>query len=306
MVRNFIKPFTLLLIFLSLPLAVQASSCCGQSSASYTVLFLKQKLSTSLGASYTDTQGRVKSGSKDFTVWSKEKKSERQALSFNGAYAVSERNQFFVAASFLSSVYEDSFGSDEGSSLSDVLLGYSFEARPEYIYSRWKPVVYVSALVNLPTGTSPYDTKAALSEGAGVTGHDQFGTGLGLTLRKVLVPVTVLTQFKVMRIFGKDFGANTVSGFYDSSASAMLTYGSSFWGLGFSTGLTWAHLSGRRLNGLKAESSRSVTSIFSIQKVISEGLSASVSYSDQTLLGSPVNTLLNKVYSFNLSYNFYN
>lgn len=304
MARSLIKTLVLFQALSFLSLKAQASSCCGQSSASYTVLFLKQKLSTSFGVSYTDTQGRVNGGSTDFTVWSK-KKSQKQTFSFNGAFALSERNQVFMTASFLEASYEDSFGGDQGSSLSDVLLGYSFEALPEYTYSAWKPEVYVSTFLNLPTGTSAYDAKA-LSEGAGVTGHDQLGAGVGLSIRKVRVPFILLTQLKVIRLFGKDFSGDEVSGFNDSSASAMVTYGSSLWGLGFSTGLTWAHLSGRRLNGFKAGSSKSVTTIFSIQKVINEDFSASVSYSDQTLLGSPRNTLLNKAYSFNLSYNFYN
>ncbi len=301
MVRVFIG-----LIFLFCTSESYASSCCGQSSSSYTVLFLGQKSALNFGTGYTDIEGRVFSGSNEFHVWRQGKKAYKKRLSLDLAHSLSSRHQVFSKISFFKNTYEDTFGVEETSSVSDGVIGYSYELLPEYTYSRWKPVVFVSSFLNLPLGVSAYDKKS-LSEGAGVTGHDQFGAGFGVSVRKVFYPLTVLAQFKAVRLFGKNFDGLKVSGFYDGTASFLMSYASPFWNLGFSSGLTWSYLSKRRLfdDEISSDSSDSVTFLVSAQKVLNDYLSITVSYSDQTALGTPQNTLLSKVYSLNLNYNFF-
>ncbi|MGH1468041.1 MAG: hypothetical protein ACRBBP_04055 [Bdellovibrionales bacterium] len=301
MVRVFIG---LVLLFCSSE--TYASSCCGQSSSSYTVLFLGQKSAVNMGTGYTEVEGRVFSGSNEFHIWGEDKKAYKKRLSLDWAYSFSTRHQVFSKMSFFENNYEDSFGEENSSSVSDAVLGYSYEILPEYTYSKWKPVVYVSSFINLPFGVSAYDKKS-LSEGAGVTGHDQFGAGLGVSVRKVFYPLTVLAQVKAVRLLGKTFDGMKVSGFYDGSASFLVSYASPFWNLGVSSGLTWSYLSKREIfdNRISSDSSDSVTFLVSAQKVLNEEMSLTVAYSDQTILGTPQNTLLSKVYSLNLNYNFF-
>lgn len=297
----------LIILFLLFSVDVFASSCCGQSSSSYAVLFLKQKTSVNVGLSQTDVEGRVFSGD-DFFVWPEDKKLSRSKISLDGAHEFFDRHQLFGSLSFVEGKYEEgsSFG-ESTSSASDLVLGYSYELLPEYTYSRLRPVVYVSSFLNLPTGTSIYEEKS-LTEGAGVTGHSQYGFGVGLTLKKVFYPITVIAQAKVMRLLEETFGDTETSGFYDGTTSLLVTYSSPWWDLGLSTGLTYSFLSTRELRNFNLTSgSSNVNSVmFSVQKVLNESLSVSVAYSDQTLIGTPQNTLLNKAYSLNLTYNFFN
>lgn len=301
MVRIFI-----VLAMFSCAVKSYASSCCGQSSSSYTILFLGQKSALNLGTGLTQVEGRVLSGSNDFYIWGQEKKAYKKRLSLDFAYSVSSRHQVFSKLSFFKNTYEDSFGSSNDNSMSDMALGYSYEILPEYTYSKWKPVVYLSSFINLPFGVSAYDS-SSLSEGAGVTGHNQFGAGLGVSARKVFYPFTVLAQVKVVRLFSDTINNLKVSGFYDGSASFLLSYASKIGGLGFSSGVTWSYLSQKKFTDGRSssDSSDSVTLLISAQKVLSDELSVSLSYSDQTILGTPQNTLLSKVYSLNLNYNFF-
>jgi hypothetical protein len=284
----------------------EASSCCGQAAANYTVLMLKQKYSLNLGIGLADVQGRV-STSDQFMLWPETKTLRRLRYGLNAAYEVRDRHQVFANASFVQGEYRNFSVSQSASNPSDVLLGYSYEVLPEYTYSRWKPIVYLSAFINLPTGTSIYDDESLL-EGAGVTGHGQTGLGLGFTIKKTLSPWTLVAQARMIRLFEEDFSVASVSGFNDGAISGIATYASSLWGLSLSGGLTWSFLTPRTLinQNLTSESSDFLAVVLALQKVFSDEFSVSFSYSDQSLLGTPQFTLLNKVYSLNLTYNFFN
>jgi hypothetical protein len=295
----------LVVFILCLPLQATANSCCGQTPASYMVLYQHQKYSISPSLVYTQSLGRVYE-SKDFHVWPQDKQRRVQMLNLNSAVSLGERGQVLISSSYVMATYQEQGDTSSASSFSDTQLGYSYELLPEYTYSAWKPVIYMSALVNLPTGHSIYD-KNRLSEGADVTGHDQWGGGVGLTARKVIFPFTLLLQGKVLRLLPKDFATVNVSGFFDSSLAGFATYATRYWELSFTGGLTYNELSSRRLSTSDQASGRSkvTTVIFSVQKPISDTVSLSFAFSDQSLLGSPQNTLLNRSYNMNVNYNYF-
>lgn len=294
------------LIFLLSTSRSLASSCCGQSPTSYLVLYQHQKYSISPSLVYTQSLGRVYGDSEDFYVWPDNKKRTVQTLNLNAAVSLNEASQVFITTGYLMSRYQDQNGSASTGNLSDTLLGYSYEVLPEYTYSPWKPTLYVSALVNLPTGHSIYD-QIKLSEGADVTGHNQWGGGLGLTARKVLFPFTLVVQGKVLRLLKKDFGTVEVSGFYDTSVASFLTYATRWWDISFTAGVTWNQMSSRQLStsATSSGSSQVSTVVASVQKPINDDVSLSFAVSDQTLIGNPQNTLLNRSYTMNISYNYF-
>jgi len=302
MVRTYLISLSMALFFSTV---VEASSCCGQSGGSFPVAYLKQRLSLNLGLSKSQAQGRVQGGSGKFVTFASGKDLIKDSANFEVVHSLLDRHQFFAKTSFFKNSFESVNLNQQKSDFSDLVLGYTFEVVPEYVYSKWKPVVYLSALANLPTGRSVHDP-SGLAEGADVTGYDQWGVGAGLTLRKIWFPVRLIVQFKSLALFADDLSGVYVSEFWEQSAGFTLAYSLiDFYDLSVSSGLTWQALQGREVDSIKTEDSDFVSFNFSMIKPISGALAVSFNYVDQTLIGTPENTLLNRAYSINLNYNFY-
>lgn len=288
-----------------------ASSCCGQSPASYSILSMNQRLSVSSGMSYTRSYGRYRhfaGGNEGLEVWD-DKKREVTSLLLNVAGTVAPRQQMLLNTAIVQGHYSDESGSERSNHLSDTLLGYSYEILPEYAFSYWKPIVYVTGFLNLPTGHSTYEMN--LSEGTDVTGHDQWGAGLGLTVKKVYFPWTLTLQGRTLQLFAKTFGDVRVSDFYDSSLALIVNHSSRFWDLQWNGGVTFNHLSERtteRVEGIpldSSEASQSFSLLAGVQRPVGKNWGAGISYSDQTLLGPAKNSILNRSINLNLNYNYF-
>lgn len=291
----------LIISFTSYPL--YANSCCGQSPASFTVLALDQKLSVNAAYTYTDSQGRVFNND-DFYIWSSRKR-QVQSLQMNIASTVADKQQIFITSSFLNGQYKDGVESASAQHWSDTQVGYNYEVLSEYSYSLWRPIIYASLLANIPTGKSIYDD-SSLSEGTDVTGHNQWGAGLGLTVRKVYFPLTITLQARSLRIFAKTFDGLRVSDFFDNSAAVLLNYATRFDNVSINLGLTTNQLSARTLStGTTSGTMQNTTVLAGLQKPIGENWAVGLNYSDQTLLGPAKNTLLNRSLTFNLNYNYF-
>ncbi len=281
-----------------------ANSCCGQTPASFTVLSLEQSLSITSSYSYSTTQGRVYN-SKEFYVWD-DKKRNLESLQLSVASALSSRQQVFISSAFIQGRYADSFGTGKAQHLSDTQVGYSYEILPEYSFSYWRPVVFLTALANLPTGKSIYD-QSLLTEGADVTGHNQWGIGLGLTLKKVYYPLTLTLQLKSLRLFPKSFANLKVSAFFENSVAFLVNYVTSYSSVSINTGITATQLTKRNISTTQVSSGvmQNTTVLIGLQKPLLSHWSLGLNYADQTLLGKARNTLLNKTYTLNLNYNYF-
>jgi hypothetical protein len=284
---------------------LSASSCCGQTPTSYTVLYQRQK--SSLFASYSSltTQGRVFEN-QDFMTWPNEKKRQVETYQFQGAMSLSTWSQLFWSTGFLTSSFDEGLGVERSQHLSDTQIGLTYELLSEYVYSPWKPVIYGSLFLNVPTGRSLF-ANGGLTEGTDVTGHEQWGGGVGITFHKVIFPMTLIAQFKALQLLEQNFDSVEISGFNDVSAATFLSYSTSYWGLSGSFGWTWNRLSSRRISvsSIPSGVSEVHTLSISLQKSISDNMSISIGLADQTLFGKARNTLLNQMYSLNINYNFF-
>ncbi|NQZ02521.1 MAG: hypothetical protein HRT45_17820 [Bdellovibrionales bacterium] len=287
-----------------------ANSCCGQGPASFSVLAMQQRLVMSTGVSAIEAQGRVLGEDNDFFLWPRKRREIRSAR-LNLASAFADRQQVFLNTAWMQGSYSDSEESGEASSLSDTLVGYTYEVLPEYSFNWWKPNLFVTALVNLPTGHSIYD-RTELSEGADVTGHGQWGAGLGVTLRKVYFPLTLTLQLRAIQLIPERFERAEVESFVDSSLALMAGYATRLWGVQLNTGITQNHLSERRAMPIprgarlmSAGVSQNSTVLLGLQKAIDEQWSVGLNYSDQTLIGPAVNSILNRGVSLNLDFQYF-
>lgn len=268
-------------------------------------LSLEQSLNISTSYSYAQAQGRVYTDPNAFYIWTN-KKRVVETVQLNVASAFTGRQQFFLTTSLMHSLYKDSIERGTAQHLADTLIGYTYEAIPEYAFSYWKPNVFVSILMNLPTGKSIYD-HAYLSEGADVTGHNQWGAGLGLTLRKVVFPLTITLQGKAIRLFSKRFADTDVSGFYDTSLAILTNYATNYWDIALNLGLTFNHLTPRTLqqSQVTSGSMQNATVLIGAQKSLNDTWNVGLTYADQTLIGQARNSILNRTFSININYNYF-
>jgi hypothetical protein len=293
----------LILILSFTPVLAKANSCCGQSPASFPVLALDQKVSVNTSYSVSKAEGRIYNPDQ-FVVWnSKDRQVQSLQLSFAGTFR--SRHQFFANTAFLRSDFKDLYQNDHAQSFSDTQAGYTYEIVPEYNYSLWRPLIYTSLLLNLPTGKSIYDN-TQLGEGTDVTGHNQWGLGVGFTIRKVFFPVTLLLQGRTLQMLKKQFSNVEVGSFYDSSLAMLGSYSLSWQAVTLHLGITTNHLSSRTLNAsIESQSMQNTSLLIGLQKSMNDSWTVGFNYSDQTLLGPAKNSVLNKTLTMNLNYNYF-
>lgn len=298
----------LILVIFAASMNAQANSCCGQSPASFPVLSLDQKISVTTAYSLSKAQGRIYSPDQ-FVVWNSKERNV-QTLQLSVAGTLRSRHQFYANTALLKSEFQDAYQNDRAQSLSDTQAGYSYEVLPEYNFSLWRPVIYTSLLLNIPTGKSIYDN-TQLSEGTDVTGHNQWGLGVGFTLRKVYFPMTLLLQGRSLQIFKKQFSNVEVGTFYDSSLAMLGSYAVNWQALTLHLGVTTNHLSSRQLNAntvnasIESQAMQNTSLLVGLQKSLDEAWTVGLNYSDQTLLGPAKNSILNKTITMNLNYNYF-
>jgi len=304
MVRNYLVLYAFFIATLSSTVAA-ASSCCGQSGGSFPVSYLNQKWFLNFGLSESEVLGRVRGKSRQFVTFSDDKELLKNSFSFELVFSPKSRHQVFLKNTLFRNSYESAVLNQQKTDLSDLVLGYTFEAFPEYSYSNWKPVVYLSAFLNLPTGRSVHDPEG-LAEGIDVTGYDQWGLGAGVTLRKVWFPFRAIFQMKSLALFADNLSDVRLSSFWEHALSLTLGYSlTNFYDLNIVSGLSWQGLQGRIVDSVQTEDSEFVSMNISLIKPLSDTLALSLSYVDQTLLGTPENTLLNRAASINFNYSFF-
>ena len=87
----------------------------------------------------------------------------------------------------------------------------------------------------------------------------------------------------------------------------LFNYSLNFQQLALNFGITANQLTQRQIkpSEITSEVTQSTTLLVGAQKAIGDSWSVGLNYSDQTLLGTARNTLLNKTYSLNINYNYF-
>jgi hypothetical protein len=282
-----------------------ASSCCGGSPIVFHLPQNNQRLNFNFGASQINGVGRVFQESEDFIEWTSRDRI-LEVLNFSGSYMLMDRLSLSLQSGFFFSTYADNFVQVNDQNWGDSLLALNFEALPEYTYSRFRPKIFTSLLLNLPTGRSIFEDGAS-PEGANVTGHGLWGLGLGLTFNKTWSPYMLNIQTRGLQIFSGTIDNQRISNYFDFSTSVRLTrFIFDKWGV--LTGLDWSYISKRERNffevigdNLQALSSQRTSVVFGINYSLNSDSTLSFTYSDESLLGQPRNTVINRTIALNFN-----
>lgn len=299
--RVSLKICVLVMAFSWIASLAEASSCCGQSPSSFLVLRNYQTWFSGFTYGYTQTLGRLHSDGKAFYIWPEEKKQITHSLGLNVAHSFYDHWQWNLKTSYLQRAYEDGGGSEQASGWGDSLVSFTYEILPLYTYSPWKPLVYLSFFLNIPTGHSPYEGELS-EEGTSVTGYGQWGEGLGVTLFKVFGQSKATLQWKSMYYNQERFSETVVSNFFENGFFAQWSISTPLLSTELSLGYRWSELGKRNVDGIPSENSLSNAIELGLSRSIYENYFLSFNFSDETLLGRSRNTLLGRNYAATFSY----
>jgi hypothetical protein len=285
--------FSILLSLLTLvDIKAHGAACCGGGFAAPSIIAGDDKAQlTSSFSSFTVVIDNVSPQG----IWRKwDVHQQVQTFKIEGAHIFWDRYQ----AGFSLPVIQRSRGSLIYSGLGDVSTSIGYEYLPDWDYNPYRPKGIGFLQVIFPTGKSRADSEIG---GLDSRGNGFWALGLGTLLTKTWSRVDAFTSLEVHRSFGKDVSNSQFSGRLEPGLGG--TFGL---GLGYNTkdyrlgsSITWTYE-----DAIKTQSSSEVTNNGSIERFATGVLSLSymlddewagtLSYSDQTLFGSPVNTSLGR------------
>lgn len=251
------------------------------------------------------SQGQVDTDVTADNIWIKrsDDKLTTKTLKIDGAMIFNDR--FQAGASIPFQMRSQSHVSDENQSsgLGDIsgLVGYEY--LPDWDYNPWRPKGVGFLTLTLPTGKSIQESETI--SGIDSRGRGLWAIGVGTTLTKSWTHIDANSTFEVHRAFNKDVHNSQMDGTLKPG------YGSSFGvGAGYNvkdfrvgTSLTWTYEDAINVDGANSSTGsveRFATAALQTSYVFDQGWAGTVSYADQTLMGSPIRTTLSKVWSLSI------
>lgn len=193
--------------------------------------------------------------------------------------------------------------SEKSSQLGDVVLSSAYEFLPDWDYNPWRPKGFGFLQVTLPTGKSKYESERG---GLDSSGLGLFSMSIGTLLTKSWNAYDILVNMEAHQAFEKTITTSTFKGRVRPNLGGS-------WGLGagynwenwrWGTQVLWVYEGPTSLKGeggyldQKGAIERYANFILSASYMINDEWSSSLTYSDQTFFGAPINTSLSKGIGF--------
>lgn len=290
------KKFKILLFNLVLLTPIEkilAAPCCGSGFTIPSIITSDDKAQLAINYTYSRIHADV------FTNgdWKKrEEKDVTEIYKFEGAHIFQDRYQFGISAPYQKRTREGA-QADSSSGLGDISLQLGYEYLPDWDYNPWRPkgIGYLSLI--LPTGRSIYES----DDGSGIDarGRGFWGLGGGTVLTKTWGAWDANFNFEVHYSFPKNVSNDTTKGTVTPGYGGSTAIGGGYNWSSLRVGglINWFYEDPTDVSGttpsegtLKRYASGSLLLSYFLQS----NESIVVSYNDQTLFGSPLNTSLSK------------
>lgn len=290
------QPLNLFFSFIALSLVfiskAEAAACCGGGFAAPSIIAGddKAQLTTSYAATEVvvdnvDTQG----------IWRKwDTHQQVQTMRLEGAHIFWDRYQ----AGFSIPVIQRSRESLSYSGLGDISTSIGYEYLPDWDYNPYRPKGIGFLQLTFPTGKSRADSEVG---GLDSRGNGFWALGLGTLLTKTWAKFDAFSSIEFHRSFGKEVSNSQFRGKLEPGYGGNLGigFGYNVKDYRFGSSITWTYEDAIRTisnSGTRNDGAieRFATCVLSASYMASDEWSGTVSYSDQTLFGSPVNTSLGK------------
>lgn len=200
-------------------------------------------------------------------------------------------------------VVQRTYQGQSHSGIGDTSLNLGYEYLPDWTYNPIRPKGLGFLQLTLPTGKSKAESEVG---GLDSRGNGYTALGIGTLLTKAIHVWDAFLAFDVHRSFSKkidraEYQGELVPG-WGGNLGLGVGYNIQDYRLG--TSLTWTYEDAVREKGFAVESPGSIeryaTAMASLGWMASEDWSGTLSVTDQTLFGSPLNTSLGRGFSFQL------
>lgn len=286
----------LLFSFALCPKISLAAACCGASFASPSLItgdnaaqFAGTYTRSNIEVENVDSRG----------VWHKKKKDTfAHTYRIEGAHLLSDRWQTGLQIPFI----HRNKSSDSFSNIGDLSLLVGYEYLSNWSYHPWRPKGIGFLQVIVPTGKSKLDSNIG---GLDSTGIGRWSVGLGSLFSREFLPWDIMGTVEIHHNFPSVADIAQRSRDLTSSQGGSLQFGVGFnWNkVRFGSSLAWKYegaILDRQSSQTLAKFERFATATVSLAYLFSSTWSGNLSYADQALFGSPINTSLSKSASVSL------
>lgn len=285
-----------LFLIIASPICVYASACCGGGLSLPSLIAGDQKAQIALGYSQINPDTDVLASG----VWQKHKGSEyTRQLKLEGAKILSDPWQMGLGLGLEQrNISGDAGGTSSG--LGDSNISLAYENLPEWDYNPYKPKGQLFLNLVIPTGRSIYDDPSQNSLDS--HGRGFWSISLGQYLSKIIFNWDTFALLEVHHSFERSF-QSTLSN-YDLKPGNGLSWG---FGAGYNiqnwrigSSFIWNYEDPIESSQNSSASLQRWASLqTSLAYLLENDQTLSLSYSNQLLFGSPLNTTLNQIVTFN-------
>ena len=273
-----------------------ASSCCGGGFALPSLITGDER--AQLTASLT--QGQIDTDVFSSGVWKRRPFQEQiQTLRIAGAHILYDRWQVGASLPVVHRQREGQSSSGPG----DLALSSGYEFLPDWDYHPWRPKGVGFLSLTLPTGQSVFESDHLYD--LDVRGRGFWALGLGAIFTKTLGAFDAYASLDVHRSFQKNASTSTFNGTLKPGYGGLLSVGGGYnrKALRLGASIVWAYEDPIRATGsitTEGSAQRFATTNFMVNYLWNRSWATTITYSDQTLFGTPLNTSLSKTFSFAL------
>ena len=277
-----------------------AASCCGGSFASPSIITGDERATLASEFSFSDIATEVSNQG----LWQNRAVSETlETFRVQGAHIFSDRFQIGGSVPLV----RRTRGGGNSSGIGDTALNLGYEILPEWDYSFWRPRGVTYLTLTAPTGRSIQEATDSLQLDA--RGRGFWAVGIGTTLTKIISKFDFVTTVELHRSFARDINTAAFSGELVPGFGAAWSIGS---GCNFNDSRIGASLGFNYEDAVETRGSiaslgapvRFATASLIASQMFAADWAASLTYSDQTLFGSPTNTTLAKTATVTLQRRF--
>jgi len=279
--------FLILSFFLN---SAHAASCCGGGVSTTSLITNNDKAQMTTSLLFSSVHAQARTDGK----WKKlDGDKSKEIYTIEGSTLLTDRTQIGLSAPFQRNSYEASSQNVHGSGVGDIKLNFGYEAVTDWDYSKYRPKVYVYSQVQLPTGRSIYETQSL--EAVDSTGMGLWGLGVGAMALKTIKKWDVNANIFGQKVFDKSFSGVRIEPGNIYQLSVGGGYNTKDWRFGI-INMAYLQDSGNTSGIVDSKISieRYVSSTLNVSYMPEEDLSVTASYSDQTILGKPVNAQLSR------------
>lgn len=269
---------------------VFAAACCGGGSAAASIITSddQAQVSTSLTAMEVVVDNVDSEG-----IWRKWNQHQQvKTFRIEAAHIISDLWQVGAAVPIIQRSKLDK----TYSGLGDIVGSLGYEYLPEWNYSQYRPKGIGFLQLTLPTGKAKADSEVG---GLDSRGNGFWALGIGTLLTKVILEWDFVTSLEVHKGFNKTVSNSNLQGALQPGFGGNFGLGAgyNFKDYRIGSNIIWTYEDPIKVDAVLISNGtveRYATAALSGSYLYDEEWSGTVTYSDQTLFGNPVNTSLGR------------